>query len=270
MSALAAAQQTLLSALWAPDADSALQRLHGTVQPLHPDAHAHLRRAVSAYRAHGVELARRALGAAYPVLLQMLHEDNFRPLARAYWLAHPPRHGDMACWGDGLAGFMATLPQLAEEPCLPDVARVEWAMHRLAFAPDGVQDTASLSLLTTADPTEVTLVLSPGASCLASAWPVASLVNAHLGGEPSMDEAAARLRSAAPETVLIWRDAMRPRVREAMPGEPAFIAALQAGNSLAAALTGSPALDFQAWLGPAFHGGLLLGAQTHTTSRRPS
>lgn len=270
MSALAAAQQTLLSALWAPDADAALQRLHGTARPLHPGAHAHLRRAVSAYRAHGIELARRALGAAYPVILQMLDEDNFRPLARAYWLAHPPRHGDMACWGEGLADFMAGLPQLAEEPCLPDVARVEWALHRLAFAPDGAQDTASLSLLTTADPTEVTLVLSPGALCLASAWPVASLVNAHLGGEPSIDQAAARLRSALPETVLLWRDGMRPRAREALPGEPTFVAALQSGCSLADALAAAPALDFQAWLGPAFHGGLMLGAQTCTTSRRPS
>ncbi len=266
-SGLAATQQAFLAALWTPSAADGLQALRGVVQPLRPGADAQLTRAFAAYRAHGIELARRALGAAYPVLRQMLDEDNFRPLARTYWLAHPPQTGDMACWGGGLADFIARTPQLSEEPCLPDVARVEWLLHRLAFAADGVQDPASLALLAAAGADDVSLVLSPDAACIASPWPVVSLVQAHLAGEPAFEAAAAKLAARTAETALVWRDGLRPRVREALPGEPDFVAALQRGASLAAALAVAPQLDFQAWLGPAYHGGLVLGAQKHTITR---
>jgi hypothetical protein len=264
---LASEQQALLAALWAPAQDAAMQSLAGVAVPVGAGSQAHLKRAVMAYRAHGRALAPRALAAAFPVLAQLLDEENFGALARAFWLAQPPTLGDIAQWGAGLAEFVRHAPQLVDEPYLADVAQVEWTLHRLAFAPDAASDLASFSLLTTQDPAALTLVLSPGALCIASPWPVVSIINAHLSGEPPLAKAARLLRERAGETALMWRDGLRPRVRQAATGEAAFVAALQGGASLLDALAQASALDFNAWLAPAVQSALLLGAAPHNNSQ---
>lgn len=267
---LAHEQQALLAALWAPAQDAAMQAVAGVATPLRAGAQAHLERAVMAYRAHGRALAPRALAAAFPVLAQLLDEENFGALARAFWLAQPPALGDIAQWGAGLAEFVRHAPQLFDEPYLADVAQVEWALHRLAFAPDATPDPASFSLLTTQDPATLTLLLSPGALCMTSPWPVVSIINAHLGGTPPLAEAARLLREHTGETALLWREGLRARVRQAAPGEAAFVAALQDGAPLPDALAQAGALDFNAWLAPAVQSALLLGAAPHpkTPTRR--
>lgn len=265
---LAQEQQALLVALWAPDQNAALQALGAVALPVRAGAQAHLNRAVMAYRAHGRALAPRALAAAFPVLAQLLGEENSGALARAFWQALPPALGDIAQWGAGLAEFVRQAPQLVDEPYLADVAQVEWALHRLAFAPDATPDLASFTLLTTQDPAMLTLVLSPGALCITSPWPVVSLINAHLSGEPPLAEAARLLRERTGETALLWRDGLRPRVRLAAPGEAAFVTALQSGASLPDALAQASALDFNAWLAPAVQSALLLGAAPYIQPRQ--
>ncbi len=257
---LAQEQQALLAALWAPAHDTAMHALSGIATPVRAGALAHLGRAVMAYRAHGRALAPRALAAAYPVLAQLLDEENFGALARAFWLAHPPALGDIAQWGAGLAEFVRQAPQLASEPYLADVAHVEWALHRLAFAQDEMPDLASFALLTTQDCATLTLVLAPGTVCIASPWPVASIINAHQGNAPSLADAARLLHEQVGETALVWRDGLRPRVRAAAPGEADFVVALQAGATLPGALAQAGALDFNDWLVAAVQSALALAA----------
>lgn len=132
---LAREQEAMLAALWAPAQDAALQALSGVATPVRAGAQAHLGRAVMAYRAHGRALAARALAAAFPVLAQLLGEENFGALARAFWLARPPAIGDIAQWGAGLAEFVRHTPQLTDEPYLADVTHVEWALHVAASDP---------------------------------------------------------------------------------------------------------------------------------------
>ncbi|MBK6296151.1 MAG: hypothetical protein IPF55_19380 [Rhodoferax sp.] len=55
---------------------------------------------------------------------------------RAFWHAQSPRHGDLAQWGGGLDAFVQDSEQLAQEPYLPDVAAVEWALHLASHAAD--------------------------------------------------------------------------------------------------------------------------------------
>jgi hypothetical protein len=194
------------------------------------------RRGLQAYQANGLALAERALGAAYPVLAQLIGDESFAPLARHFWRRHPPGRGDMACWGDVLAAFLEASPQLADEPYLGDVARVEWALHQAATAADAQPDPHSFALLSSADPAELTLTLGAGVFLLASVYPVASIVNAHLLGEPALAEAAALLRAGAAEHALVWRQGFKPRVCAITAAEYALLAALQAGSSLEAAL----------------------------------
>jgi hypothetical protein len=126
---------------------------------------------------------------------------------------------------------------------------------------DASCDVASLALLASHAPDDLELLLAPGTATLPSAYPVASILLAHLDGEPTLQVAGERLRLGRAETALVWRQGLRPRVREAMAGEAAFVAALLSGASLGAALDAAQTLNFDPWLNTAVHGGLLLGAR---------
>jgi hypothetical protein len=252
--ALARQQQALLADLFGPPPGAGeARRIAALVnQPW--------QRGFQVYQANGHAMAQAGLGAAYPVLAQLLGDDSFAQLARALWHAQPPQRGDIAQWGAALAGFVESSEQLADEPYLADVARVEWALHLAAHAADPAADPASFALLASSDPQALGLQLAPGATAIASRWPVVSLVNAHLEQSPSLQEAGQRLRQGCAETALVWREGLRPRVRQALAGEAALLQALSAGQSLGQALDVAADLDFNAWLPLAAQTGLLLAA----------
>ncbi len=259
--ALALQQQALLQALWQPRHEDAIEFAAARMDLAARSADVQWQRGLMAYRSNGHALAQRSLVGAYPVLAQLLGDENFAALAVSLWSRHPPRSGDIAIWGDALAEHVESLDDLIDqEPFLGDVARVEWLLHGAATAIDATLDAASLQCLAAMSPSDFTLVLGPGTATVASAYPVVSLISAHLGGEPTLDEAARRLRGGVRETALVWREGFRPRLREAVPGEAAFIAALQEKRSLADSLQAAPELEFDGWLAPAVHSGLLVGA----------
>ncbi|MDT8990407.1 putative DNA-binding domain-containing protein [Curvibacter sp. APW13] len=220
-------------------------------------------RGLKAYQANAHALAQRALRAAYPVIAHMLGEDSFADLARALWHADPPRRGDVALWGQGLARFVLDDPQLAEHPYLADVARCEWVLHRAAFAADAQPQSATLELLTSQDPATLGMELVPGTACVCSAWPVASLLGAHLQGEPTLPHVAQLLHAGVAQDVVVWRQGLHSRWREALPGESVLLQALLDGrNVLAAAEAAAPTLDFSRWLPLAVETGMLLRVTT--------
>lgn len=260
MSALAEQQQALLAALFDWPAEPAAKALAAHTDGVWV-------RGLQAYQANGHALAQRALRAAYPVLAQLLGGQSFAALACAFWHASPPACGDMAQWGATLADFVAASAQLAEQPYLPDAARLEWALHQSASAADAPLDAASLALLTTHDPAELRLRLSPGCSTLTSAWPVVSIVQAHLAPVPDFAALRQLLHSRVGEQALVWRAGLRVDLRQALPGELTFITALLADHSLSAALQQAPELDIAAWLPLAVQSGLMLGVQTASPSQ---
>ena len=91
-------------------------------------------RGLKVYQANGHALACSALRAAYPVVAQLLGDESFDALAKALWHAQPPRCGDAAAWGEGLADFVRASTQLASEPYLGDVAALEWALPLLRLS----------------------------------------------------------------------------------------------------------------------------------------
>jgi len=252
MSALAQQQSALLDALLTWPAQDAVRRLATLTTP-------ESARGLKAYQTNGHVLAQRALQAAYPVLAQLLGEESFGDLARALWHASPPRAGDLACWGDTLADFVQSSAQLLDTPYLGDVARVEWAMHCAMTAADVLPDAASLALLTTHDPDGLALVLAAGTTLVRSAWPVVSIANAHLLGAPDFALVGQQLQPPVAQNALVWRQGMRPCVRETVPGEADLLAALIGGLPLAGAVDAAPALDFPAWLPMALQSRLVLG-----------
>jgi Putative DNA-binding domain len=271
--AIADEQQALLHMVLSPSAKNTTEFIANYIDP----AWAQAQRGLKTYRANGQALAERALGAAYPVVAQLLGAASFAALARAFWHRRPPQRGDMAHWGASLSCFMAADPQLAGEPYLPDVARAEWALHTAASAADRPAVPATWARLASHDPAALTLGLAPGTAQIDSAWPVYTLLAAH-DGRATLGDAARCLRDGVAECALVWRDGLRPRVRATQPGEAAFVGALLQGATLAAALAhadesarervsalaGAPAraseaaFDFASWLPAAALSGLLV------------
>ena len=256
-------QQALLDALFGVCSDAALAQVWQTRTPLEQQL-AH--RGLQAYRANGDALAERALAAAFPVLAQLMGDESFALLARHFWRQQPPRRGDMACWGEGLADFVQALLQLADEPYLSDVARLEWGLHAAATASDDEYDTASFGLLANADSGPCTLRLASGFALVRSSWPVVSIWQAHVLGSPSLEEAGQRLRAGNPECAVVWRQGLRPLLRTCTVAEQALLDGLvqqQALEEILARLdaAGLP-LDLGDWLNHAVQSGLVVGAVT--------
>jgi hypothetical protein len=220
-------------------------------------------RGLAAYRANAHASVERALQAAYPVMAQLIGEDNFPYLVRDFWRQHPPQRGDLAQWGGDLPAFLAASEQLADAPYLADVARIEWALHGCAGAPDCAQDTASFAALAQQPPEALSFLIAPGAVVLPSAYPAAAVVLAHQG-QGSMEQAAALWHAGVAQAALVWRQGFAPRLRVLDEAEIAFTSAVSAGQALAQALDlAPPYFDFSAWLTAQVQSGVVLGVIRH-------
>jgi len=265
MSALQHQQQALLEALFAWPAAHAVQGLavHCVEQG---------QRGLQVYQSNGHALAQRALQAAYPVVAQLLGLESFADLSHALWHAHPPERGDIAQWGGALVPFLRTSLQLQDEPYLCDVAAAEWALHACASVANASADLGTLALLTTYEPELVCFGFAPGCTVVQSQWPIASILGAHLEQTPSLAEAGQQLRAGVAQDAVVWRCGLRPTVRQALPGEAAFVSMLLSGATLAQAIDGAPDLDFSAWLPLVVTGGLVLSvylAENHGRNPGP-
>lgn len=226
---------------------------------------------LKAYKSNAGALAERVLVAAYPVVTAILSADSMGQLARALWHAHPPQRGDLAHWGGALPDFMAVSPQLAELPWLPDVARLEWALHQAETAADVPTDLGSLRHLAEQDPAALTLRLAPGAQVVRSSWAVVPVLAAHrhaTHAEQAIAELGERWCAPGPAHALVWRRGHQPQCCAISPAEAALVLALLAGQALLPALEhaeractdqGQSELDFAAWLPTALQQGWVLG-----------
>ena len=274
--ALGAQQQALLQALLARPGSAQAREAAAHLPDFLDTRQVQTTRGLAVYQANGHAMAERALLSAYPVVAALIGADNFALLARDLWHQHPPQRGDLAQWGDALPGFLQHNAQLADVPYLSDVARTEWALHAAAGAADIAPDPASFSRLAHEAPEGLTLTLAPGTAVVCSAYPVASLIRAHLHATPRLDEAAQRLRDGQGEHALVWRQGHRPRLQGIHPSASALLQTLLKGADLTQALDAAfavadstTAFDFSAWLSAAVADALVTGVHSLPPTVQP-
>jgi Putative DNA-binding domain len=231
---------------------------------------ARVERGLQAYRANAGALAEKVLAATFPTLALLLGSEAAAGLARAHWRAEPPLRGDMAQWGEGLPAFIAADPQLASEPYLADVARLDWAVHHAEMAAEAPAPTG-LEWLASDEPAALRLQMAPGTALVSSTHPIVAIWRAHRpgaaggeggeGGEGHDRFAAVRAAFAAGrgENALVVRGAgdWHATVLALAPADAAFTRAVLAGRCLGDALGDAltdaqaqpdAAFDFEHWL----------------------
>lgn len=170
----------------------------------------------------------RALGVAYPVTRRLVGVPFFEAAARAYGVQHPSRSGDLGAFGDRFADFLRGFGPAAALAYLPDVARLEWAVHESAAAADAPAfDFAALRRVPADRHGALRLRLHPAVRLLESAHPVAAIWEAN---QPDRDGTPARLEG--PDRVLVARRGFEAAPRSLAPAEWTLLEALGRGLTL--------------------------------------
>ncbi len=175
----------------------------------------------------------KTLANAYPVLQALVGEEFFAALARAYGRAHPSTDGDLNRFGGQFAEFLAGFEHVAEYPYFPDMARLEWALHRAHYADAApILDAAALSAIAPAQMDSARLKLHPACSLFASSWAIVALWQAHQPG--GGQDFPAELGQAS--HALIARPNWKADVVGLAPAAHAMLSRIAAGQSLGDAL----------------------------------
>jgi uncharacterized protein (UPF0276 family) len=201
------------------------------------------------YRGNLTSAWRRALASAYPVLRRLLGDGRFDSLARAYGLASPARDPDLNRFGAGLADLLGGDEN---RPWLPDLARLEWAVHTSWYAPDAqaAPDADLRAVLAALRPEQFEAsraILHPSLQLHASGWAMAAFWLAQQGGAEVSGEPQPR-----PGHALVLRARWQVAVREIGAAEHAALLRLANGESFGAAFDAAFDLDedapIAAWL----------------------
>lgn len=185
------------------------------------------------------------LAITYPIVQQLLGDAFFDALSREFVRATPSHSGNLHHYGAGFADFIAGFAPAAEWPYLPDVARMEWALHRGYYAPDSVRlDIATLATLPPTQWGTLHLPLDAALTLLHSPWALSAI---HAYHQP--DATRQPFTLAQPENLLLWREHGQMQLRTVDDAPATFLLRLQQGTTLdeatAAALSVAPDFALQ-------------------------
>jgi hypothetical protein len=200
---------------------------------------------------------RKALGATYRVVLQLVGEPFFHAAVDAYVQQSPSTGGDLNVYGSGFGDFLAAYPHAQNLPYLPDVARLEWAIDEAGRAADadGAPE-AILGALGKIPPERITslgFALAPSCRLLSSTFPVLRIWQVH---QPDFAGDGTVAFDAPADHLLVRREAGVVVIERVAPGDFALLLSLAGGGDLAAALTVASAAEPGFDLGTALRNGI--------------
>jgi hypothetical protein len=131
---------------------------------------------------------------AYPCVSKVVDERFFSYMADAFIRQHPPRNAVLSRYGGNLAEFLGTFEPCAHLVYLPDLARLEWMLHRAMRAPEFVSlGIENLNWMCEQNPETLFVRLDPSMSFLESRWAVDRIWQSNMRGSedgvvPQADE----------------------------------------------------------------------------------
>lgn len=187
-------------------------------------------RRIEIYRHNVRSNLRGALQALYPVVLKLVGEPFFNEAADRYADQWPSHSGDLNDFGGHFAEFLAHYAYARELPYLPDVARLEYAWHEVFHAADS--DALDLTRLAALAPDAygaIRFVPAPALRLVRSDHPVLRI---HAINQDEFEGDASVDFAAGTDFLLVRRDGYMPAIERIDAGYFAFVAGLQAGQSL--------------------------------------
>lgn len=184
------------------------------------------------YRGTSVGIWNNALAAAYPVIRMLVGDEFFEGMARVYGRAYPSRAGDLNQFGADFACFLADFEHVADYPYMPDVARLEWAMHRAHYAEDETPMLPQELALIAPDQFETWRVrLAPACSLLQSAWRIGDIWRAHQHQPVEMPQTL-----QGSDYLLVVRPAWQAQLWALDAATHAWLSALACGETMGVAV----------------------------------
>ena len=143
-----------------------------------------------------------ALQNYYPVLYQILGDEDFEALGAAFVRTHPSVHRSIRWYGQEVAAFLRVELPFAEQPILAEIACFEWRLAESFDSADAVVlDRAALASVEPAEWADLTFRFHPSVQRLTLEWNTVAVWKAISAEEaPPAPE-----RSANAIEWLIWR-----------------------------------------------------------------
>lgn len=200
-----------------------------------------MRHGLGIYRGNATASAHKALEAAYPVIAKIVGTEFFSGLARQYRSRFPAHDGDLNEYGEYFPVFLADFAPARDLPYLPDIARLEWQVHRAHYAADVAPfDAARLASVQPENQLHLRPRLHPACAILHSHYPLARIWQVHqdtFSGEFEVDF------SQGPGHALVKRPGFKVEVAPIGDPEAAFLCAAHAGATLLTALAAAQSRD---------------------------
>jgi hypothetical protein len=215
------------------------------------------------YRANVAASATKALVAAYPVARQVVGETFFDGLARSYQRLVPSTSGDLSDYGAAFSGFVSEFPHTQSLPYLPDLAQLEWAVHRAYGAQDAHSwDPQRLAAIAPEQQSSICFDWAAGTAIVDSNFPIVRVWLIH---QPDF-EGEFNVDWSVRERALVSREGFRVVVSALGTGDAAFIASSLAGGALGVsaerALAAEPDFDLGHLLGRLIASNVICGFTT--------
>jgi hypothetical protein len=198
-----------------------------------PDALGASRR-VSVYRNAVQSNWRSALANVYPVVLKLVGKSFFNEAADRYAEAHPSTSGDLHDYGGRFGDFLQTYAHASELKYLPDVARLEWAMHE-AFHAEDVKplQMAKLAAVAPEDYGNLQFAVAPWVRLIDTAWPILAIWEANQGDGDLPDDFDLH---AGGDWLMVRRDGFECTIDWLEESDFQLLQACMAGATLAQAM----------------------------------
>ncbi|WP_323784926.1 DNA-binding domain-containing protein [Thalassovita sp.] len=191
----------------------------------------------SVYRNNVTVSLKDALETGFPATARLLGADNFETVSQGYLRSHPPKSPCMMFFGDNFASYIAAIPALKSLGYLPDIARLEYAIHLSYHAADGTAlDPGRLADIAPQALNRARLNFSPAVQLIRSDWPIWAIREKALNANAPAPPGTA-------QPVLITRPQYDPVLHPLTRETAELITALQSGATLAKAMIRAPEAD---------------------------
>ena len=170
-----------------------------------------------------------ALHSNYPALHQLLGDEDFASLARAYLSEYPSQHPSIRWFGAQLGDFLARVAPYADLPIMAELAHFEWALRHTVDAADAKRlSLAELQNIAPQDWATLALCAHPSLTLFELQWNTPQLWQALTAGESPP--------APLPQSMawLVWRQAdLISAWRSSEAAEMAALKAVTAGCDFA-------------------------------------